>query len=70
MRRYSPFTVKSKVEFNMSDRAALMLANADIMTIVAHAKRIGWDTISYNSLQRVVYMMPVSFQCVYFWSLF
>ena len=43
----------------MSDRAALMLANADIMTIVAHAKRIGWDTISYNSLQRVVYMMKV-----------
>lgn len=43
----------------MSDRDALMLANADIMTIVAHAKRIGWDTISYNSLQRVVYMMKV-----------
>lgn len=43
----------------MSERDALMLANADIMTIVAHAKRIGWDTISYNSLQRVVYMMKV-----------
>lgn len=43
----------------MSERDALMLANADIMTIVAHAKKIGWETISYNSLQRVVYMMKV-----------
>ena len=40
----------------MSEKDALMLANADMMTIIAHAKRIGWDTISYNSLQRVVYM--------------
>lgn len=43
----------------MSERDALMSANADIMTIIAHAKKIGWDTISYNSLQRVVYMMKV-----------
>lgn len=43
----------------MSERDALMLANADIMTIIAHAKKNGWDTISYNSLQRVVYMMKV-----------
>ena len=43
----------------MSAREELMLANADMMTIIAHAKKIGWDTISYNSLQRVVYMMKV-----------
>ncbi len=43
----------------MSERDVLMLANADMMTIIAHAKKIGWDTISYNSLQRVVYMMKV-----------
>ena len=43
----------------MSERDALMSANADMMTIIAHAKKIGWDTISYNSLQRVVYMMKV-----------
>lgn len=43
----------------MTERDALMLANADLMTIIAHAKKIGWDTISYNSLQRVVYMMKV-----------
>lgn len=59
MLKFSPFTTKLKVEFNMSERDALMLANADIMTIIAHAKKIGWDTISYNSLQRVVYMMKV-----------
>lgn len=43
----------------MNERDVLMLANADMMTIIAHAKKIGWDTISYNSLQRVVYMMKV-----------
>ena len=59
MLKFSPFTTILKVEFSMSERDALMLANADIMTIIAHAKKIGWDTISYNSLQRVVYMMKV-----------
>lgn len=43
----------------MSERDALMSANADLMTIIAHARRIGWDTVSYNSIQRVVYMMKV-----------
>lgn len=43
----------------MNTNEDLMSANADIMTIVAHARKIGWDTISYNSLQRVVYMMKV-----------
>lgn len=43
----------------MSNREELMLANADIMTIIAHARKIGWDTISINSLQRIVYLMKV-----------
>lgn len=43
----------------MSAREELMLANADMMTIIAHAKKNGWDTISYNSLQRVLYLMKV-----------
>ena len=43
----------------MSNREELMMANADLMTIIAHAKKIGWDTISTNSLHRVVYMMKV-----------
>lgn len=65
MLKFSPFTTKLKVEFSMSVRDALMLANADIMTIIAHAKKIGWDTISYNSLQRVVYMMKVLYSFNY-----
>lgn len=43
----------------MSNREELVLANADIMTIIAHARKIGWDTISINSLQRIVYLMKV-----------
>lgn len=43
----------------MSNREELMQANADMMTIVAHAKKMGWDTISCNSIQRIVYMMKV-----------
>ena len=43
----------------MSNREELMLANADMMTIIAHAKKMGWDTISCNSIQRIVYMMKV-----------
>lgn len=43
----------------MSNKEELMLANADIMTIIAHAKRIGWDSVSTHTLQRVVYLMKV-----------
>lgn len=43
----------------MSNLEELMQANADMMTIIAHAKKMGWDTISCNSIQRIVYMMKV-----------
>lgn len=43
----------------MNNREELMKANADLMTIIAHAKRIGWDSVGTNSLQRIVYMMKV-----------
>lgn len=43
----------------MNTKEDRMSANADMMTIVAHARKIGWDPISYNSLQRVTYMMKV-----------
>lgn len=43
----------------MNPKEELMSANADVMTIIAHARKIGWETISYNSLQRVLYMMKV-----------
>lgn len=43
----------------MNNKEELMWANAEIMTIVAHAKRIGWDLVSTNTLQRVIYLMKV-----------
>lgn len=43
----------------MNANEELMSANADMMTIIAHARKIGWETVSYNSLQRVIYMMKV-----------
>ena len=49
----------------MNAKEELMSANADMMTIIAHARKIGWDTISYNSLQRVIYMMKVLYSFCY-----
>lgn len=49
----------------MSNREELLKANADLMTIVAHAKRIGWDTVGINTLQRVVYLMKVLYSFVH-----
>ena len=43
----------------MNNREELMRANADLMTIIAHAKRIGWDSVGTNSLQRIVYLIKV-----------
>lgn len=43
----------------MSNKGELIMANADLMTIVAHAKKIGWDSVSVNTLQRLVYLMKV-----------
>ena len=43
----------------MSDRERLLSANVDLMTIVAHTKKMGWDSVGSNSLQRIVYLMKV-----------
>lgn len=43
----------------MSNRERLMSANVDLMTIIAHTKKMGWDSIGSNSLQRIVYLMKV-----------
>lgn len=43
----------------------LNLANADMMTIVAHTKKLGWDKVSCNSLQRMVYLMKVLYAFVH-----
>ncbi len=33
--------------------------NIDIMTIVSHAAKIGWETINVSSLQRFIYLLKV-----------
>lgn len=43
----------------MTNREELMRANADLMTIIAHAKKIGWASVGTNSIQRIVYMIKV-----------
>ena len=43
----------------MSNRERLMSANVDLMTIIAHTKKMGWDSVGSNSLQRIVYLMKV-----------
>lgn len=45
----------------MSSKEELMMANADIMTIIAHAKKMGWDMVSVNSLQRIIYLLKVMY---------
>ena len=36
-----------------------MSANVDLMTIIAHTKKMGWNSVGSNSLQRIVYLMKV-----------
>lgn len=43
----------------MNNFDRLMSANVDLMTIIAHAKKMGWDSIGSNSLQRIVYLLKV-----------
>lgn len=43
----------------MSNRERLMSANVDLMTIIAHTKKMGWDSVGSNSLQRIMYLMKV-----------
>lgn len=37
----------------------LIQVHIDIMTITAHARKIGWDTISVDTLQRFIYLLKV-----------
>lgn len=43
----------------MSRQEELQLAHFDMMTIISHAKKIGWDPIAKESLQRITYLMKV-----------
>ena len=37
----------------------LVRANIDIMTILSHASKIGWETVTVNTLQRFIYLLKV-----------
>lgn len=37
----------------------LVSANIDIMTILSHASKIGWETVTVNTLQRFIYLLKV-----------
>lgn len=43
----------------MNKQDELMMAHCDMMTIISHAKNIGWNPIGMDSLQRISYLMKV-----------
>lgn len=42
----------------------LAKVNIDIMTIAAHARKIGWETISVSTLQRFIYLLKVLYSFI------
>lgn len=46
----------------MGIREELAMAHYDMMTIISHAKKIGWDTIGMESVQRITYLMKVLYE--------
>lgn len=42
----------------------LVKVNIDIMTIAAHASKIGWETISVSTLQRFIYLLKVLYSFI------
>lgn len=42
----------------------LIKVNIDIMTIAAHARKIGWETISVSTLQRFIYLLKVLYSFI------
>jgi hypothetical protein len=42
----------------------LVKVNIDIMTIAAHARKIGWETISVSTLQRFIYLLKVLYSFI------
>lgn len=43
----------------MSGQEELQMAHSDMMTIISHAKKIGWNPIGMDSLQRITYLLKV-----------
>ena len=46
------------------NRDELVKVNIDIMTIAAHASKIGWETISVSTLQRFIYLLKVLYSFI------
>ena len=46
------------------NRDELVKVNIDIMTIAAHARKIGWETISVSTLQRFIYLLKVLYSFI------
>lgn len=42
----------------------LVKVHIDIMTIAAHARKIGWETISVSTLQRFIYLLKVLYSFI------
>lgn len=42
----------------------LIKVNIDIMTIAAHARKIGWETISVSTIQRFIYLLKVLYSFI------
>lgn len=42
----------------------LVKVNIDIMTIAAHARKIGWETVSVSTLQRFIYLLKVLYSFI------
>ncbi len=42
----------------------LVKVNIDIMTIAAHARKIGWEIISVSTLQRFIYLLKVLYSFI------
>ena len=48
----------------MNEKKELINSHIDIMTIIAHARKMGWESINVNTLQRCVYLLKVLYSFI------
>ena len=51
-------------EQHMNEKKELINSHIDIMTIIAHARKMGWESINVNTLQRCVYLLKVLYSFI------
>ena len=54
----------------MNEKKELINSHIDIMTIIAHARKMGWESINVNTLQRCVYLLKVLYSFIDKYKLF